>query len=59
MAEEFKYQTITADSYAELKTKLDARIKKGWRPISVTVKPAPERTYTVTLQLCGSNRTPR
>jgi len=49
MAEEVQYQTITADSYAELKTKLDDQAKKGWRPISVTVKAAPEQTYTVTL----------
>jgi hypothetical protein len=49
MVQEVQYQTITADSYAELKTKLDDQVKKNWRPISVTVKAAPERTYTVTL----------
>jgi hypothetical protein len=47
---EIHYQIITADSYSELKTKL-AEVENGWRPISVTVKPEPERTYTVVLEL--------
>jgi hypothetical protein len=48
MAEEVQAQTITADSYAELKAKLDDQTEKGWRAIRVTVR---QVGYAIDLEL--------